>query len=71
MKVRTRVANPNEVEVTLQLTLTVKEWGQIRSKFLYGTLEPAQSKFADAIGQSIARISAILEEEVPLLEEVK
>jgi biopolymer transport protein ExbB/TolQ len=67
MKVRTRVTNPTVVEVTVQMTMTVKEWNSIRAKFSH-SLDPTQAEFVRAITGAVERVGTLLEEEVTLLE---
>lgn len=71
MKVRAKVSNMAAVEMTLQITMTVPEWQDVRRRLDHPMAKASDTQLLRAIDQAIKRIDAVVEEEVDVTEGAK
>jgi hypothetical protein len=63
MKVRTRVTAPSEVDVTLQISMPMKDWAKIKTKLFGGISEGPVHELSLLIGTAIDKLATVVEEE--------
>ena len=64
MRVRAKVANMAAVEMTLQVTMTIPEWQDVRRRLDHPMAKASDTQLLRAIDRAIARIDAVVDEEV-------